>query len=252
VPALAFVILSCAAGDRDATGASSGTLRVGVAPNYPPVVYEVDGEIVGIEADLAQLVGRALGRKIVYRSYPFPELLDALDRGEIDVVMSGLSITPERSARVLFCDPIMQVGQLALIRTNDIARFGRIQAIRRYGARVGYARGTTGEQYVAENLGGATSFDFDTVDDGIRSLRAGRIDYFIHDAPTIWRLAGDPANRDLQGLYQPLTEESLAWAVRRGNTKLLMLLNTTLAHAKREGQVDPIIDHWIPVRVTVR
>lgn len=247
---LALFAMACAGGGPSDT--KHPPLRVGVAPNYPPVIFEKDGEIVGIEADLAHLVGSALGRKIVFRAYPFPELLDALDRGEIDVVMSGLSRTPERAERVLFTEPYMKVGQLALIRSSDIARFGRIQSIRRHGSRVGYARGTTGEQYVANNLTGAQSFAFDTVEAGVRSLRAGRIDYFVHDAPTIWQLAGDPANQDLQGLYQPLTQESLAWAVRKDDTQLLMVLNATLAAAKRNGKVDPIIDHWIPVRVTVR
>lgn len=245
---LALLVSSCVSGGLG----SRPALRVGVSPSYPPVIFEQDGEIVGIEADLAHQVGDALGHEIEFRSYPFPELLDALDRGEVDVVMSGLSVTPERVKQALFTEPYMQVGQLALIRSSDIARFGRIQWIRRYGTRVGYAAGTTGERYVAENLSGATGFAFETVNDGLRSLRAGRIDYFVHDAPTIWRVAGDPENRDLQGLYHPLTEESLAWAVKPGNTTLLIRLNTTLAHMKREGLIEPIIDRWIPVRVTIR
>jgi polar amino acid transport system substrate-binding protein len=227
-------------------------LRVGISPDYPPVAFESDGEIVGIEADLAQIVGDTLGRRIVFERYPFVDLIDALERGEIDVVMSGMSITPERAERVSFTEPYMQVGQLALIRTSDIARFGRTQLIRRSGARVGYQHGTTGERFVATQLTRATSFAFDDVDSGIRSLRAGRIDYFVHDAPTVWRLAGDLNARDLQGLYHPLTVEYLAWAVRPENTNLLALLNATLAHWKREGRIEPIVDRWIPVRVTVR
>jgi ABC-type amino acid transport substrate-binding protein len=43
----------------------------------------------------------------------------------------------------------------------------------------------------------------------------------------------------------------LAWAVRLGDTQLQALLNATLAHLKREGAIDPILDRWIPVRVTV-
>ena len=243
---------ACASRDGGFGGAGRTPLRVGVSPTYEPVIFENEGEIVGIEADFARIVGEALGRRIVFERRPFIELIDALERGEVDVVMSGLSITPERAERVRFSDPYMQVGQLALIRTSDIARFGRIHFIRRVGARVGYERGTTGERFVATQLTRSRSFAFDDVEAGIRSLRAGRIDYFIHDAPTVWRLAGNPASRDLQGLYHPLTEEHLAWAVRKNDTKLLALLNTTLAHFKREGMIEPIIDRWIPVRVTFR
>ena len=166
--------------------------------------------------------------------------------------MSGLSVTEERRERVRFSEPFMQVGQLALIRSADIVRFGRTELLRRPGARIGYQRGTTGERYVATQLTRARSFGFEDVEAGIRSLRAGRIDYFVHDAPTVWRLAGDPRTRDLQGLYHPLTEEHLAWAVRPGDVQLLARLDDVIARLKREGLMEPIIDRWIPVRVTIR
>lgn len=245
--ALALVCLAC----TSAGGPRGRVLRVGVAPTYPPVVYEQDGEIVGIEADLAHGIGARLGRRIVFERFEETELLDALERGDVDVVMSGLSITPERSERVSFVVPYMQAGQLALIRSSDLGRFGRIQTIRRSGARVGYVYGTTGERFVATELARATSFGFDDVESGLRSLRAGRIDFFVHDAPTIWRIAGDPQQRDLHGLYQLLTEEDLAWAVRRDDAELKALLDTALEQWKREGGIEPIIDRWIPVRVTV-
>lgn len=245
--ALALVGLACAS----AGGPRGPVLRVGIAPNYPPVIYEEDGEIVGIEADLAHGIGARLGRRIVFERFEETALLDALERGDVDVVMSGLSITPERSQRVAFVVPYMQAGQLALIRSSDLGRFGRIQTIRRSGARVGYVYGTTGERFVATELARATSFGFDDVESGLRSLRASRIDFFVHDAPTIWRIAGDPQQRDLHGLYQLLTEEDLAWAVRRSDADLKALLDAALEQWKREGGVEPIIDRWIPVRVTV-
>jgi ABC-type amino acid transport substrate-binding protein len=233
-------------------GIGGRALRVGVSPSYPPVVFERDDEIVGIEADLARKAGEALNRRIVFERYEFPELIDALERGEVDVVMSGLSITPERAQRVLFTEPYMQVGQLALIRSADVGRLGRIQTIHRSGVRIGYERGTTGERFVANELPRSTSFGFESVDEGLRSLRAGRIDYFIHDAPTVWLVAGDPRQADLLGLYQPLTEEYLAWAVRPDDTALRHALDGVLEDWKREGLLDPILDRWIPVRVTVR
>jgi len=232
-------------------GPHGRTLRVGVAPSFPPVIFEQEGEIVGIEADLARGIGDRLGRRIVFERLSEGELLVALARGDIDVVMSGLSITPERAERVAFVAPYMEAGQLALIRSADLARFGRIQTIRRSGARVGYVDGTTGEQFVASELGRATSFGFDDVEAGLRSLRAGRIDFFVHDAPTVWRIAGDPQQRDLHGLYQRLTQEELAWAVRRDDVELKAALDAALEQWKREGGIEAIIDHWIPVRVTI-
>jgi polar amino acid transport system substrate-binding protein len=250
--ALLLAVLGCSGSGGPLGASSRSVLRVGVAPDDPPIIFEHDGEIVGVEADLARIVGDMLERRIVFERYAFADLIDALERGEVDVLMSGLSVTDERRERVRFTQPYMQVGQLALIRTSDIMRFGRIELLRRPGTRVGYQRGTTGERYVATHLTRARSFGFDDVESGIRSLRAGRIDYFVHDAPTVWRLAGDPRTRDLQGLYHPLTEEHLAWAVRPDDLQLLARLDATLATLKREGLIEPIIDRWIPVRVTIR
>jgi polar amino acid transport system substrate-binding protein len=247
----ALVVVCLVAGCASSPTDRRPILRVGLSPTYPPVVFEQDGEFVGIEADLARLIGEKIGRRIVFHPYPFPELLDALERKEIDVVMSGLSITDDRAKRVNFTEPYMQVGQLALIRAQDVGRLGRILWIKRPGTRVGYERGTTGELYVADRLTRSVAFAFDSVEAGLRSLRAGRIDYFVHDAPTVWRLAGDPVHRDLIGLYRPLTEEYLAWAVQRDDTQLHALLDTTLSHLRREGAVEPILNRWIPVRVRV-
>lgn len=231
---------------------SGPPLRVGVTPNYPPVIFEHDGQIVGIEADLAGLLSRDLDRPLEFVRYPSTELLDALEDREVDVLMSGLSVTQERGERILFVSPYMEVGQLALIRSRDIARFGRIRGMRRPGARVGYERETSGEAYVASSLTRAESFGFDDVEAGLRSLRADRIDYFIHDAPTVWRIAGDLKHRDLHGLYRPLTRENLAWAVHPRDSVLHAQLEDTLERWQREGLIEPIVQRWIPVRVTLR
>ena len=104
LPAALFLVgwalASCA--NLGPAGFSEPTLRVGVSPDYPPVIFERDGEIVGIEADFAHRLGRDLHRPIEFVEIPFPDLLDALEAGEIDVVMSGLSNTPDRASRVQF------------------------------------------------------------------------------------------------------------------------------------------------------
>lgn len=250
--ALMLAGLSLLAACRSNDGPRGRALRVGVAPSHPPLVFEQAGEVVGIEADLARALGERLGRPIVFERRDEDGLLDALERGEVDIVMSGLAIRSADAARVRFARPYMEGGQLALIRTVDLARFGRIHTIRQPGARVGYQSGAAGEHFVATELVRSTSFGFDDVASGLRSLRAGRIDFFVHDAPTVWRIAADPAQRDLQGLYQRLTREELGWAVRRGDDALLGQLDEAVGEWQRDGRIESIIDRWIPVRVTLR
>lgn len=252
VCALLLTLALGTVGCRSTGAGGGGVLRVGVVPTHPPVVFEHDGELMGIEVDLARALGDRLGRRIEFVRVDEAEPLAPLERGEVDVVMNGLSITPERESRVLFAAPYMQAGQLAVIRSADLGRFGRVYTLRRPGARVGFEYGTSGERFVATELARADGFGFDDVESGIRSLRAERIDFFIHDAPTIWRLAGDPAQRDLHGLYQLLTHEEIAWAVRRDDGALKARLDAVVAAWQQDGRIEQIVDRWIPVRVTVR
>ena len=96
---IALVLGGCAIStDKAFTGPP---LRVGVSPDYPPVIFEHEGEIVGIEADLARRLGQTMKRRIEFVRIPFPDLIDALEANEIDVIMSGLSITPERELSLI-------------------------------------------------------------------------------------------------------------------------------------------------------
>ncbi len=250
--AVALAGLVCAALLTGCAGRSKPSvepLRVGVAPFYPPIVFEQDGQIMGVEAELAAAVGARLERPVEYVRMTRQELINAVEDGDVDVAMSGISVTPERASRVLFTEPYLRVGQLTLIRIEDLTQLAGENALRKPGVRIGYVDGTTGEAYVRENLGNAESYAFATVEEGVRSLRARRIDAFIHDAPTVWRIGAGIDERELMGLYHPLTDEALAWAVRKNDPELVATLNELIAGWRETGQLDQVLNRWIPVRV---
>ena len=117
--------------------AHSQILKVGLSPDYPPLQYKQDGRIVGVEPDNARAVAKILGRELALFEYPFDELIPALEQGRIDVIMSGFSVTAERSQRVTFAEPYLQVGQMAILHKNRIGSFAQPWAIYREGVRVG-------------------------------------------------------------------------------------------------------------------
>lgn len=226
-------------------------LRIGTAPDYPPIVFKKGGDIVGVEADFAARLGEELRRKVEWVELPWPTLIPALLQGRIDVIMSGMSITPERERAALFTDPYMRAGQMAIIRAKDVALLGQPSALPRGRWKIGYEAGTAGARYVQDNLPLAIGMPFPSAEDGLRALRAGAIDLFIHDAPTAWRIAEE---RDgvLLGLYTPLTEEYLAWAVRKTDTVLRDQLNAALARWRQDGSLQTVLDRWIRLQVRVR
>jgi ABC-type amino acid transport substrate-binding protein len=251
----AFALLMAASlaisGARSASAAEEvRRIRAGVSPDYPPVAFQQDGEVRGIEADLAFRLEADFGVEVEFVPMKFDELIPALEAGKIDVIMSGMSITIDRRARVDFTDSYKEVGQMALIRKKDRARLSNPAAMKAEGVRVGVQRETTGELYARGKLEKASIKTFESADRGIAALRKGEVDYFIHDAPTIWHTVGRPRHEDpdLTGLYRLLTEEHLAWAVKKDNGELRGFLNAALAHWKQTGEIDSIVDRWITVR----
>lgn len=225
-------------------------LRVGIATVYPPLAFKENGEIKGVEVDFAHQLAKDLGLELTFVELPWTGLIPALTEGRVDVIMSGMSITEERSKLVDFTQPYLRVGQMALIRKADYQRLRGSAAMNQPTSRVGFQTGTTGEAFVRRKLTRAQLKGFATPEEGIAALRAGEIDFFVHDAPTIWRETGgfDKKAPDLIGRYTPLTEEYLAWAVRKDDGPLRDRLNAELLHWRENGQLDAILDHWIRVR----
>jgi ABC-type amino acid transport substrate-binding protein len=225
-------------------------LKIGIAPNYPPIAFESDGQIVGVEPDLARKLGEELPTKVTFVKLDWEELWPALRDKKVDVVMSGVSITERRGELVRFTDPYLRVGQMALIRKADMTKLSDPTAMNQPGRRIGVEKNTTGEAYARRHLDKATIVPFDSVDLALAGLRGGDVDVFIHDAPTVWRVVGRPPKDDpeLIGLYRPLTDEYLAWAVRKDDAPTLgALLDGKIDEWQKDGELQSVIDRWIPV-----
>ncbi len=227
-------------------------LRVGLSTRYPPIAFQKDGELAGLEVDLARGVSTEIGKPITFEVMEFDELIPALEAGKIDVIMSGMSVTQKRSQRVAFVEPYMRVGQMALIRAGDFSRFVDKGALNVSDAKVGFVQGTTGARYVAAALPSASKVAVGTSEEGVKALRTKSVDVFIHDAPTVWRVSLDPKETELLALYEPLTEEYLAWAVRKDDTNLKGALDAVVKRWKDNRNMDSTVNRWIPIRVEIK
>ncbi len=232
--------------------AAAEALRVGLSADYPPLHFRQDGRIVGIEVDNSRAVGEFLGRRVELVELPFERLIPALLDGQIDVIMSGMSVTSERARQVTFTDPYLRVGQMAIMHRDKVGRFSQPWAVYREGVRIGVEPGTTGASFAERELKDAVVSYFPDPASAFEGLRKDRIDLYIHDAPTSWQLATGTENDDLLSLYAPLTEEMLAWAVRPADTELALELNRALGTMKSNGTLQYILNRWIPVKIEVR
>jgi polar amino acid transport system substrate-binding protein len=227
-------------------------LRIGMAPNYPPLAFKQNGQLKGIEVDFAKRLGGALNRKIEIVQLDWEKLGPALEKKQVDMVMSGTSITEERKQKVNFTEPYLTVGQMVIVRAADYPELRDPKAMDRPKSRVGYVSRTTGEQWARAHLKKAKLHGYTNTDEGVAALENQQNEFFIQYAPAVWRVTGGIMNEHpkLKGLYKPLTTEQLAWAVPKDNPELLAQLNKVLEQWKKDGTLDDVIDDWITVKKT--
>jgi ABC-type amino acid transport substrate-binding protein len=248
VAGIALSLAACAA--HHATDAARGAvppaLRAGIAPNFPPLAFVHKGEPAGVEADFARQLGPALGTQVTLVAMPWEDLIPALREHRIDLIMSGMSITPERQQLVSFAHPYLRVGQMLALRRADAARLPNQEAIDQPAVRVGFVSGTTSAAYVHEHLRRAQPVGVASVAAGAAALRGRQIDVFVGDAPSIYRIT--TRHRGLVGRYEPLTEEYLAWAVRQDDEALRARLDAVLTRWNSDGTLEAVLGKWITVR----
>lgn len=230
-------------------------LRVGVTANYPPIIYKTAGAITGLEADFANALGQALGRPIEFTELAWRDIFTALDNQRIDLIMSGVSITAERAERYDFVGPYTTVGQMAIIDIDNAPQLGQPGAIHSGKYRVGYVSNTTGAEFVNQHLS-LQARAFTDSRAGIEALLSGHIDFFVHDAPTVWQLANAHENRAYQekllGLYHPLTHEPLGWAIHKDNHSLKADIEPVFQSWQANGFIDALVAKWLPTKIITR
>jgi polar amino acid transport system substrate-binding protein len=221
-------------------------LRVGVSPDSQPMVFKQNGQIMGIEADFAQKLGKELNRKVVFVDLPWDKQIDYLEQNKTDIIMSNMSITAARGMRINFTSPYLQSGLSALFRRDNFEPSGLIAStIRNQTKRIGYVENRTGGFFCMERFTRADLKPFKTVEAGIAALNENRIDMFVHDAPVIW-WASAVNEKQLVAFPELLNVEPLAWGIGKHNMALLDEVNALLATWEKDGTAKKIIQNWIP------
>ena len=225
---------------------SAPPLRVGMAPDYPPLAFANAGQADGAEADFARMLGAQLGRPVTFISLKWEQLIPALQNGNIDIIMSGMSITPTRQLSVAFSEPYLTNQLRAIFTRANAAQFKAPQDITNAPVRIGVMPGTTADTLVQENCPQAERVALNTRPDAaFYLLQNPQIDVYIDDtfalAPILSTHEGS-----LTFMKAPLAENNLAWGVRPDNAELLRQVNAVLTRAKSDGTVDRILTRWIP------
>ena len=222
-------------------------LRVGINPSYPPVVFKLDRKIRGVEIDLATMLGRKLGRRVRFVELRWQRLIPTLVAGNIDIIMSGMTITESRKYQIDFSEPYLKTGQMAALRIKDKGYYPTTESVLKTNANIGVVRGTTGDVFTEKNIPNARPLRLTKVQDAPSEFKRETIDLFIYDAPAVlWLVSTNEG--ELTNLSETFTEEFLGWGVRRDDKKFLNQVNGILQTWKQDGTLDQVLDRWLPRR----
>ena len=134
-----------------------GELVLGTSGDMEPMSFtHADGKVVGLDVDIGRFMAQAMGVKLTTRTLPFTELLPALQRGEVDVVISNLTITPKRNMSVAFVGPYMTSGKCILTKQESLARAQQAEDLNTPDTRIAVMKGSTSEDFVRTLLPQAT------------------------------------------------------------------------------------------------
>lgn len=217
-----------------------GELVVGSDAAYPPFEFvDKDGNIVGIDIDIVKAIADHLGVKLRIVNTSFDGIIPALLAKKFDIIISAMTITPERAKQVDFSIPYYNAGQLITVREDD----NRIKSEKDLqGKIVAVQLGTTG-QFYAESLPGIKEIrKFETVDGAFLELKNGRVDAVIADDLT--SLAFVKSTKGLKIINKLLTKEQYGIAVRKEDKALLREINIVIARLKKEGVIEKLRNKW--------
>jgi lysine-arginine-ornithine-binding protein len=220
----------------------SGELRIGTDATYPPFESAEGGDFTGFDIDLAKAIARELGVRATFINSGFDGIFPALQNGTFDAVMSSVTITPERSASMLFSEPYYDSGQLIAVNENTQ---GISSPDDLKGKRVGVQINTTA-QYELEKKEGVEVAKYNSIDLALLDLRNRRIDAVVGDAPVLKYMIFQ-SFRELKTVGRRFTDEKFGIAIAQGNEDLRDAVNAALKKIKETGEYNQIHEKWFGV-----
>ena len=234
-----FLLISCSS--------NKPAFRVGVAPDLPPVIFKRVTTVTGMETDFARELGKELKKPVEFVEMEREKLVPSLEKGDIDIIMSGMNIDDENIRKVAFTMPFYSVGTMLLFRRRDANIFRRTAGSYAIDTdmKIGVFRGSRGEKMARQYMKKFNLKIFDEDDQAVHQLRRGIIDCYLRDSSQTWSIANSRDNQ-LTGIYWLFSEEKTAWAVNRKDLLLRKKINIILDKWRHNGTTEKIIRKWIP------
>lgn len=238
------------AGD-EATEASytlvnEGKFTVGVSPDFPPFENLVDGEYVGFDIELSKAIAEELGLEVEFKTLQFDGIPAAVAAGgQVDVGITGLTITPDRQETVDFSDPYYIADQsVAVMKGGEITADNVDELLNTEGMVIAVQSGSTGEAYAQENYSNATAQAYGNATDCFAAMQSGQADAVCMDKAVVEQMLAE-AYTDAEVVKQVATGEEYAVAVSKDNPELLAAINEAIATLTEDGTIEDLTAQFL-------
>ena len=237
---------STSAGSAGATNSrlqqviKSGTLKVGVLPDYPPYSsQDASGKIVGYEPDIAAHLAAALGVKLVMINTDGTSRKPVLDSNRVDVDIDAFTATDVRAKAVDFTIPYVASGALPLFRkVNPIKSLADLK-----GKKVSVARGSTNDSLMTKQFPDTTVVRFDTIADAVQAVKSGKVDAVMEGFATVQAAAAkDPSLGVLN--VEPISPALISMGVKQGDQVWVNYLNNFIRNLNSSGDNQALYKKW--------
>lgn len=239
---------STAATAAPATGDLGGRdIVVGTDATYEPFEFTDDaGQIVGVDPDIMAAICRIANCKPRFVATAWDGIFAALKSGEFDVLMSSITILPERETEsgAHFTQPYHTIGQVILVRADNDELTG-VEGLPK--AVVGVQTGTTGDTAATEKAAvpEANMKRFETVPLAIQALRNGDIDAVVLDSVPAEKAAKDTSEPKLKIAGKPFTQEDYGILVPDKSPEVLAAFDAAIDQLKGSGELATIVGKWL-------
>lgn len=233
--------------------ARTGEMRVGTSGEQPPLTMTTrDGDLIGLDVAFARVLAQAMGVNPRFVQMPFGELLGALEAHEIDMVMSGMTINPERSARVTFVGPYYTSGKALLTRSPELAAVEIPEDLDSPELSLAALAGSTSESFVRERAPRATLMAIQHLDAAVQKVVAGEADALVADRETCHFATLRFPDTGLIASEATFTVEPMGIAIAPDDPRLANLVQTYLDALAESGALERARDFWFQDESWVR
>lgn len=231
-----------AASGNNAGSTQTKTLTLGTSADFPPYEFHkvIDGKdtIVGFDIDIAKDIASSMGAELVIKDLPFDSLLNELSSGRVDMVISGLSPTPERAKAVGLSDIYYKAEQAVVVREADKNKFSTMDSLK--GAKIGIQTGSIQED-IAKGIEGAKLTSLAKISDIVLQLQSNRVDASIMEGPVAKSFVQNVKGLAITDAKPEVEDDGYVIGVKKGNDDLLKQINNKLAELKSSGKIDEYV-----------